>query len=467
MLPRQALLILFCVVALGAACKEDGTIAVHSISFTGVTHVDVALLKSSLATRENTQVPIFGWQLPWARKNAFDRGRFDADLQRITAFYADRGYPNARVTNVEVKPNENQSAVDVSLAIDEGEPVRIAAVEFRGFESLPAKQLELLKERVALSVGAPRDRQLVTVAHEAAVNELRDQGYPYARVGTAEDDGPSGRAATIVFTAEPGPIAHFGDIQISGNTSVSRTVIDRQLTFKPGDLYRRSLVQQSQRQLYALELFQFVNVEALEPELKSAVVKMRITVTEGKHHRVNFGVGYGTEEKGRVDAEYRQLNFLGGARSAGAHARWSSLDRGLRLDFVQPYFVAPHLSLGGEAQQWYTYTPAYRSIVTGAKATLTHRQTQKFSWSLSVGSERSSSSIEAPFLNDPLLYADLIALGLDPTTLTQAGTLSSLGFDVQRNTTDNPLNAHRGIQLAVHAEEAGRLLPGTFNYYAL
>ena len=467
MSPRIAILALICAAALGAACKEDGTVAVHSITFTGVTHVDVARLKSSLATRENTEVPIFGWQLPWARKNAFDRGRFDADLQRITAFYADRGYPNAKVTHVDVKPNANQSAVDVSLAIDEGEPVRIAAVEFRGFESLSAKQLELLRERVGLSVGAPRDRQAVTLAHEAAVNELRDQGYPYARVSTDEDDGPLGRAATIVFSAEPGPLAHFGDIQISGNASVNRTVIDRQLTFKPGDLYRRSLVQESQRQLYALELFQFVNVEALEPELKSAVVKMRITVTEGKHHRVNFGVGYGTDEKGRVDAEYHQLNFLGGARSAGAHARWSSLDRGLRLDFVQPHFVAPHLSLGGEAQQWYTYTPAYRSLVTGVKATLTHRQSQRFSWSFSVGSEHNNSSIEPDVLNDPVLYADLIALGLDPTTGTQAGTLSSLGFDVQRNTTANPLNAHRGTQLAVHTEEAGRLLPGTFNYYAL
>jgi outer membrane protein insertion porin family len=28
------------------------------------------------------------------------------------------------------------------------------------------------------------------------------------------------------------------------------------------------------------------------------------------------------------------------------------------------------------------------------------------------------------------------------------------------------LNAHRGYQLALHTEEAGRLLPGTFNYYA-
>ena len=464
---RLPLVSLSMLLTLSLACKETDTVLVHSITVTGAAHVDVARLKAVLATRENTRVPVLGWQLPWTRKSAFDRGRFDADLQRITAFYADRGYPEARVVDVAVKPNARQNAVDVTLGIDEGQPIRVAAVELRGFEPLPASQLERLKTQLPLVVGAPRDRQLVGSAHEEAVSALRDEGYPYARVSTAEDESAGERTVTVVFTADPGPVAHFGEVQISGNASVSRQVIERQLTFRPGDLYRRRDVQASQRQLYGLELFQFVNLEALEPELKSPIVKMRVTVAEGKHHRVNFGAGYGTEEKARVDGEYHHLNFLGGARSAGAHARWSSLDRGLRLDVNQPYFLSPHLSLGGEAQQWYTYTPAYRSVVTAAKATLTHRADQRFSWSFSVGSERSRSTIEQDVLNDPVLYADLIALGLDPTTRTQAGTLSSVGFDLQRNTTDNVLNAHRGFQVALHAEEAGRLLPGTFHYYAV
>ena len=142
-----------------------------------------------------------------------------------------------------------------------------------------------------------------------------------------------------------------------------------------------------------MELFQFVNIEPLEPGLQQPEVPTRVTVAEGKHQRVNFGVGYGTEEKARADAEYHHVNFLGGARSAGVHGRWSSLDRGVRLDFNQPYFFAPHFSLGGEAQQWYTFTPAYNSIVTGGKVTLTHRHSARTSWAVSLTSERDSSSI--------------------------------------------------------------------------
>src|SRR4051812_12074231 len=458
------------IIALGvapAACKEGGTITVHSLDFKGVNSIDVNRLKSALATRENTKVPVVGWQLPWGKKSYFDRGRFDADLKRIEAFYADRGFPDARITDFDVKLNDKQDSVDVAVTIDEGQPVKVVAVQFRGFDDVPQDHFNQMQGQVPLVVGKPRDRQNVTAAHELAVNELRDHGYPYARVATDEDDGATGKDATIVFTAEPGVRAHFGDVEIAGNSSVSDRIIERQLTFKPGDLYRRSIVQDSQRRLYGLELFQFVNVEALSPEQQRPDVNTRVTVAEGKHQRVNFGVGYGTEEKARVDSEYHHLNFLGGARTAGVHARWSALDRGVRLDFNQPYFFAPHLSLAGDAQHWYTFTPAYGSLVTGAKATLTHRQSARFSWSVSGASERNESTISDEALNDPSIYGDLIALGLDPTTGKQQGTLDAVGFDVQHSTADNLLNSTRGYQLAVHVEEAGRLLPGDFNFRAM
>jgi outer membrane protein assembly complex protein YaeT len=449
-----------------AACDTQGTVTVHSLKFKGVKSIPESRLKQALATHENSKVPIVGWQLPWSKKNYFDRSRFDADLQRIKAFYADRGYPDARVTGFDVKLNSKQTSVDVTLTIDEGDPVKVAAITFDGFDIIPDKHLKTLKSTLPLQVGEPRDRQLVVSSHEAALNELRDHGYPYAKVTTDEDDGPNGKSATIVFTAQPGPVAHFGPVEIAGNQSVSDHVIARELTFKPGALYQRSLVQNSQRRLYGMELFQFVNIETLNPESQDPEVKTRVTVAEGKHQRVNFGIGYGTEEKARVDAEYHHLNFLGGARAAGIHARYSALDRGLRLDFNQPFFIRPHFSLGGEAQQWYTFTPAYNSIVTGGKATLTHRESQRTSWSVSLTSERDSTSIDTSFLDRPGFITDLIALGLDPSRPKQTGTLDAVGFDVQRNTTDNVLNAHRGYQLAFHAEEAGRFLPGTFNYYA-
>lgn len=455
-----AIVVVFIAIA-ASACKEEGTIKVHRLTFKGVKQVDESRLKGALATRQSSRIPR-------GRKYFFDRTRFDADLKRIQAFYADRGYPDARVVGFDVKLNPKQDAVDLTVTIDEGQPVRIASIDFTGFDVIPPSHLIELEKTAPVKVGQPRDRQLVLTTHGMALNELKDHGYPYGQVATSETtvEGDA-HQVSLTFDAQPGKMAHVGSVSIAGNKAVSERVIERELSFKQGDLFSRTTIQESQRRLYGLELFQFATIQPQEQEAQPDDLPMKVTVAEGKLHRLNFGVGYGSEEKARVDAEYHHVNFLGDARSAGAHVRYSSLDRGVRLDFNQPYFFAPHFSLGGEGQDWYTYTPAYRSIVTGAKATLTHRANANTSWSIFLNSEHDNSQVTPGVLSDPLQRTSLIALGLNPLTGEQVGTLNSAGLDFQHSTADNLLNAHHGYELAFHVEQAGKILPGTFNYYAV
>ena len=63
-----------------------------------------------------------------------------------------------------------------------------------------------------------------------------------------------------------------------------------------------------------------------------------------------------------------------------------------------------------------------------------------------------------------MLYVDLIALGLDPTTGSQQGTLSAFGFDLA--TDDHRQRPERQAWLSDRcSRRAGReTLPGTFNY---
>ena len=330
---RQTVVSILFVAIVATACKESGTVRVRSLDFKGTRAVDAGDLRAVLATRVSSR-------LPWGRKAFFEKSRFDADLKRIEAFYSDRGYPDARVTAFDVKLNDEQDAVDLTLTIDEGQPVLVTALNFTSFDVVPPDRLRSLQNDSPLKVGQPRDRQQVIAARDRAVNELRELGYAYARVTTSETPGSTPKETAVSFQAEPGPLTHFGPVEIVGNTSVTGRVIERQLLYRPGDLYKRSVVQNSQRRLYGMELFQFVNIEPLDQDQQNPELRTRVTVAEGKHQRLNFGVGYGTDEKGRVDAEYHHVNFLGGARSGGAHGRWSALDRGVRLDFTQPVLLS-------------------------------------------------------------------------------------------------------------------------------
>ncbi len=444
-------------IAFAPACRESGSIRVKSISFKGVKAVDTGALKGALATKASSR-------FFWGKKRFFDRSQFEQDLKRISAFYSDHGYPHARITNFDVKLSPKQDAVDVTLTVDEGDPVIVQAIDYRGFDIIPSRRFDAIRNDAPLKTGKPRDKQFVLTTREMALNELRDRGYPYATVRVDEDDGPDGLQARLTFVGQPGKIAYFGPTTVQGNESVSDRVILRHVMFKEGDLYRRSRVQDVQRRLYGLSLFQFVNVEPVDIENQPDIVPTRITVAEGPKQKVNLSLGYGTEEQARIDAEYHKLNFLGGARDAGVHARWSSLDRGLQLDFNQPYLFEPHTSLNVQGQQWYSFTPAYNSTTTGVTSTATYRLRQRTTASLSYRTERDASTISPDVESDPKLRNNLIALGLNPQTLEQSGVLNSIKLEANHSTADNLLNAKKGYQVTASIEQAGQWLPGSFTF---
>src|SRR4029078_7175535 len=132
----------------------------------------------------------------------------------------------------------------------------------------------------------------------------KDHGYPYAEVHLTNEPLEE-RRERVVLRADPGLLAHFGDIQVNGEASVGDDIIRRELSFKPGDEFSRNKMSTSQQKLYGMALFQYVNVESLEDKTQpTPEVRIRITVGESKHRKLNFGVGYGSEEHARVRARW-------------------------------------------------------------------------------------------------------------------------------------------------------------------
>ena len=451
-----------------AACKEEGSVKVTSFTFKGNQAVTSKQLKSVLATAASSK-------LPWGTKRYFSREQFEADLKRIVAFYTDRGYPDARVTSFDVKMSEQQDSVGITINISEGEAVTVERIALEGFDELPEAHRRALETRLPLKVGGAVDRALLQAAREATLDELRDHGHPYASVRLSESPGTGERKRVITFRADPGPIARVGEIEVSGNATVSENVVRRQLTFRPGSLFRQSRLNESQRKLYGLELFQFANIEPIGTEAKPAVVPVRVTVTKSDHKKVNFGVGYGSEEKARAEVDWRHVNIFGAAQTLGVFARYSSLDRGARITYKEPYFFSPRWAFGVNGQYWQTREPAYDLDTTGGRVTVTRQFARgggpvlgsrpSMALSFTYANEWEDYTIDPEILADPTLWDELIALGLDPTgDGTTTGQRSAFSIDASRNTTDNLLDAKRGYLASVHLEYAGPFLGGTYDY---
>jgi outer membrane protein assembly complex protein YaeT len=468
----RALFLSMCLATLllSTGCREEGGVQVKSFKFEGLKGVDSGQLKSILATGASSR-------LPWGEKRYFNREQFEADIKRITAFYRDRGYPDARVSSFDVQLSRDQSSVDITIRISEGEPVRVERIEFEGFDVLRPGARQAMERRMALSPGQPLDRALLQASREAALDQLKETGYPYASVRMSEQPGSADRSRVIILDAQPGVLAHFGPIEISGNSSVGDDVIQRQLTFRPGQVYRHSRLLESQRRLYALEVFEFANVEARREANEQPIeIPTRVTVTEGKHRKVNFSVGYGTEERGRVEADWRHVNFFGGARTVDILGRYSGLDRGVKVNFTQPYVFSPRYSLNLSGQNWHNDEPVYKLDNVGGRITLTRqfmrggatgfRRIPTMTLSLTYANEWERCEISPELLIDLSQRDEVIAVGCDPTHGgISSGQRSSISVDAGRNTTGNVLDPQRGYLAALHVEQAGTWLQGTYNYY--
>jgi len=459
------LVILLC--ALSGCIEGKGAVKVTAVKLTGVKAVKSGQVKSVLATTASSK-------LPWGAKRYFTREQFEADLKRIVAFYKDRGYPEAKVKSFDVKMNDKQDAVAVTINVDEGQPVVVERLDYQGFDPLPAQHLTELKGRVPLKEHAPVDRALAQATRETALDELKDHGYPYASVRLTESPGSTDHSRVLTLTAVPGTQARYGEIEITGNSSVSDNVVRRQLTIRPGRLFRLSQLQESQRRLYDLETFQFANVEADVPEgQQPPVVPIKTVLTEGKHRKVNFGVGYGSEEKGRVSADWRHVNFFGGARTMQLESQYSSLNRGVRANFKQPYLFGPRNQLVLRAQSWHTDEPAYVLNTSGGRASVEHRfprrgplsqRTTDTTVSVAYTNEYQSYRVSDLALHTPGFIKDLISLGLDPLNGTAHGLLSSVAFNAHRSTADSTLNARSGYLVDAHVEQAGKTLGGDYEF---
>jgi outer membrane protein insertion porin family len=454
-------------------CKEEGGgVKVNSMKFNGLKGVQAGQLKAVLATGASAK-------LPWGEQRYFNRDQFEADLKRIVVFYHDRGFPDARVSSFDAKLNPEQTSVDIVIDISEGEPMVAERIEFVGFDALPARRRAYMERRLPMKAGQPLDRALLQSSRESVLDLMKDSGYPYASVRMTDAPGSSARKRILTLTADAGPLARHGPLEIQGNSSVSSKVIEQKMTFKPGDVFRQSRLLESQRKLYALEVFQFANVQTVRAEGEKPLdVPTQVTVTEGKHRKINFSFGYGTEEKGRVEVDWRHVNFFGGARTASVRARYSGLDRGVKLGLTQPYFFSPRFSFGVQGQIWHNDEPGFYTLDNvGGRATITREfgsagnavlgSRPATTLSFTYANEFEEYTIDPETRFDLSLHDELIALGLDPRTGKGRGQRSSISFDGGRNTTNNVIDARRGYMVSLHGEKAGTWLGGDFDYHEL
>lgn len=435
--------------------ESSGRLKVVELDIEGARAVSESDLRALLKTRDSPR-------LPFRDRAYFDPDVFDADLKQIQTFYAERGYPHARVKGV-IDRRTDERAV-LRIIIHEGEPVRAADIVFSGFDVLPAERLNAIKATAALQMGEPVAQAAVQETARVAVTALWNAGYANARVDVLETVIAPDRVR-VEIRAGPGLQTVFGPIDIVGNVTVDDPVIRRQLAYLPGEQFQVAALEESRRRLYRLGLFESVEINVVNRESASGVAT-RVTVKERDHTQFTYSFGYGSEEGPYGEAGWRHLNFIGGARTLSTRGRWSWLDRGGEGVFIQPYLFRAGLALTVRGYVWHVDEAPYEALSRGGRAGVSYGVGRSTFTSTYIH-EFQSVQIPGDAQVDPQARAQLTGLGFDSTTGEQKGLLSALQFGAARDTTVQSEAATRGYVAAAGLEQAGGWLPGSFNYISV
>ena len=324
----------------------------------------------------------------------------------------------------------------------------IEEVRLEGFDVLPVEAREDLQDDLPLRAGAALTSEAEKTAGERAVEILQNYGYPYAQVALAREPIDAARTR-VTLRADPGALGFFGPITIAGNRRVDDRVIRKRLAYAPGELFRRSAIEQTQQRIGALGLFKSVEIRANDIDARPAAVPTLVTVEERTPWHWNFGAGYAAGERIAFDARISHLNVFGSAERFDLQGRLSRIERTAEAAFTQTDTWHPALSLSFQARHQEIDEQAFFSLSSGGQAAAAWRWTPDLSSTVSYAVSREESDV------DPTLGP---LLGL------QDGMLSAWSLDVDHSRRTDSATPVRNLSL--HVEQAGGWMPGTFNYFS-
>ena len=336
----------------------DPTPEVRSLEINGVKNVDVNDLKNNIyTTATRCRSFLLSVVCRFSRFRGFEERHYlshqelKRDLLRIRVYYFKHGYREAQVDTTVTQLNEKQVAVRFDIV--EGPPTLVTdvRVDYDSTILSPKK----VKELTLLHAGEPLDLFAMDSTRVYFQNELWEEGYADALVDSSSVVDPVARTARVQFNLVPNHRTHVGEIVITGTEKVSPKTVRYALTFTEGDLFQRSSVLESQRNLYESSLFKLAAIDV--PQTFDSMKTVNVVVREAPLHEARLSTGFNTVDFVQAEGRYTAYNWLGGAPKLD----WLGGARRLELSATVGNLFAR--SLNGRT--------IFRETVTSADTTIT------------------------------------------------------------------------------------------------
>ena len=333
---------------------EGKKFQIKKIAFVGNSTFSDRKLKGLMGTSEKG---LFSWL---TSSGDLNQENLSQDAAKLTAFYHNNGYVQARVGEPEVAFEED--GIVITIRIDEGPQFKVGEVTMAGDLIIPQEQL---LEKIKITEEEYYNRDTLRNDVISLTDIYADEGYAYVDISPRINQDTEKLVVNIIFDINKGKQVYFEEITISGNTKTRDKVIRRQLHVYEQELYGGRRLKRSVRNLYRLDFFEDIKVNTTKGSADDKM-RLRLDVTEKNTGAFSFGAGFGNVENFFGTASVSERNLFGRAQTLSLKGQVGTKTTRFTLSFTEPWLFDIPLSAGADVYSWnYSFSTYDKDSIGG------------------------------------------------------------------------------------------------------
>jgi translocation and assembly module TamA len=290
---------------LSGAAIERCLLTMERDSFGLVLGVSSAGCRVPPFDRSPPQVSLWSW--PWTEWPTLNQAVLEVDRQRIERFYRARGFYDARVLEVRYAPPEaagpsgsgsagtcdprrEECEVELTIVVDEGQPLLVGRVEVLGLDALPADVRRRVLDDALPQPGVRFDELDYDHGKQTLLERLAEESYAAATVQGEVRLAHEQQLAQVSYRVLLGAEYRLGQVTVEGAEGLPEAPIVAAAGLERGQPFRQSILPEVQREVYALGAFSSVEVDR-ELDASTREVNLRVRVKPLEPHTFRLGVG--------------------------------------------------------------------------------------------------------------------------------------------------------------------------------
>jgi len=320
---------------------EKSKVKVEKVILTGNTRVKANDLIKKMRNRKRG----------FLRSSDFAKEKYQEDLEKVIEEYHKKGFIDAFLISDSMTIDSSTNRMTIYLEVYEGPLYYFGKTEFKDNEILPT---EVLRDLLKHKEGEVFDTEKYDESIFEMYTAYQEVGHLHVRV-MDEKTTRSDSLIDISYSISEGLPSHVNLVRIVGNSRTKEKVIRREITVRPGQVFNRSLLIRSVRDVMALNFF--ANVEPVPVDLPNGDVDIEFKVEEKQTGQISAGAGYNSQDKLVGNLGMGIPNLGGNGQNLSFNVEFGKRRNSFSVSFTEPWMFGRPTLVGADVflinRRWY------------------------------------------------------------------------------------------------------------------